>query len=98
MKTIITVLISLFLGVVIGFFLSKKISLEKPTYVKLKSDYSHPELGTIKKGVLLRYDESSSNFTRYMLYLNISDAEELEVHKSKGLNEIIPYWIERKRK
>ena len=98
MKTIITVLVSLFLGVVIGFFLSKKISFEKPIYIKLKSDYSHPELGTIKKGVLLKYDESSSNFTRYILYLNISDSEELEVLKSKSTNEIIPYWIERKQK
>jgi hypothetical protein len=97
MKNIFKTLVVLIIGAVLGFFISKKVSFEKPKYVILKSDYFHQELGLLKKGTKLRFDEGmSEGFSRYILYLNISDADNLKLEKSNYINEIDPYWIEKK--
>lgn len=87
----------LFIGVVIGFFVSKEISFSKPSYVVLQNDYFHQELGLLKKGTKLKYDEGmSEGFSRYILYINITDADKLKLEKSNNINEIEPYWVEKK--
>lgn len=97
MKNILKTLIILSIGVALGILISKKISFEKPNYVILQSDYSHQELGFLKKGTKLKYDEAMpEGFSRYILYLNISDADKLKPEKSNNINEIDPYWIEKK--
>ncbi|WP_353085469.1 hypothetical protein [Flavobacterium sp.] len=97
MKNILKISVILIIGIVLGFFISKKISFEKPKYVILQSDYSHQELGILKKGTKLQFDEGmSEGFSRYILYLNISDSDNLKLEKSNYINEINPYWIEKK--
>jgi AraC-like DNA-binding protein len=97
MKNFIKFFIVLSTGLVLRYFISKKTSFEKPSYVELPTDYFHDELGVIKKGTQLKFDEGfSEGFSRYILYINISDAENLMLKKSDNINEIIPYWIEKK--
>lgn len=74
------------------FILVKKIE-----YFELQDDYYDAELGNIKKGTLLKYDESfSEGFTRYILFLNIHDSQAPSFKKENSNNVIIPYWIEKK--
>lgn len=97
MKNIFKILVVLIIGIVLGFFVARKASIEKPKYVILQSDYYHQELGLLKKGTKLRFEKGmSEGFSRYILYLNISDADKLELKKSNHINEIEPYWIEKK--
>jgi len=97
MKNIFKTLIVLIVGIILGFLISKKVSFERPSYVVLQSDYFHQELGLLKKGTKLRYDEGmSEGFSRYILYINISDANKLTLEKSNHINEIEPYWVEKK--
>ncbi len=96
MKNILKTLIILSIGAVLGIFISKKVFFEKPSYVVLQNDYSHSELGFLKKGTKLKYDAAmSEGFSRYILYINISDADKLKLEKSNNINEIDPYWIEK---
>jgi len=63
-------------------------------YFKLKGDYCIDDVGHLKSGTLLQVDkEMSEGFTRYILYLNISDGEEIEKYKTKEKDMIIPYWL-----
>lgn len=97
MKNILKTLIVLILGIILGYLISKKVTFEKPSYAVLQSDYYHEELGLLKKGTKLRYDKGmSEGFSRYILYINISDADNLKLEKSNRINEIEPYWIEKK--
>lgn len=97
MKNSLKTFIVLFIGIVLGFLISKKVSFEKPSYVILQSDYFHQELGLLKKGTKLKFDKGmSEGFSRYILYINISDADNLKLEKSNTINEIEPYWIEKK--
>ena len=97
MNNFFKVLIGLLIGVIIGFIISKKVSFEKPSYVVLQNDYFHQELGLLKKGTKLKYVEGmSEGFSRYILYINITDADKLKLEKSKTINEIEPYWLEKK--
>ncbi|MCH4895639.1 hypothetical protein E0494_02865 [Marinilabiliaceae bacterium JC040] len=63
-------------------------------YYRLKNDYYIDDIGSLKTGTLLQLDEvMSEGFTRYILYLNISDGEILEKYKTKEKHMIIPYWL-----
>jgi hypothetical protein len=63
-------------------------------YYKLKDDYCVDDIGFLKSGTLLRVDKGmSEGFTRYVLYLNISDGEDLVKYKTKEKDMIIPYWL-----
>lgn len=58
------------------------------------NDYYIDDIGSLKTGTLLQLDEAmSEGFTRYILYLNISDGEILEKYKAKEKHMIIPYWL-----
>jgi len=63
-------------------------------YFRLKNDYCIDDIGLLKSGTLLQFDEAmSEGFTRYILYLNISDGEMLEKYEAKEKDMIIPYWL-----
>jgi uncharacterized protein YxeA len=97
MKNIFKILVILIIGIILGFFISKKMSFEKPSYVVLQSDYYHQELGILKKGTKLKYDQGfSEGFTRYILYLNIHDSQHPKLLNENRNEIIIPYWIEKK--
>lgn len=67
-------------------------------YYRLKNDYVIDGVGLLESGTLLQFDEAmSEGFTRYILYLNISDGEKLEKYKAKEKDIIIPYWLHIKR-
>ncbi len=94
-KTVIFVL-GCVVGILIGCIISTKINLSKPNYIELPANYVHKELGVLKKGTMLKYDKGfSEGFSRYILYINISDADNLTQKKSESYGEVIPYWIER---
>lgn len=64
-------------------------------YVELKSDYFMENGGVIKQGALLQVDKSfSEGFTRYILYLNLSDVEAVDLHQEQRSDIIIPYWLQ----
>jgi len=68
----------------------------RPTYkyVRLKSDYVIEDGGLVKEGTILRVDKPfSEGFTRYILYLNLSDGEVIDVYDPERRDEIIPYWL-----
>ena len=65
-------------------------------YFELEENYIDENLGTIKKGTKLRYDESfSEGFTRYVLYINIHDSQHPKILNEDNSETIIPYWIEK---
>lgn len=64
-------------------------------YFKLKNDYCIENIGYLKAGTLIQVDKGmSEGFTRYVLYLNISDGEEVEKYNAKEKDMIIPYWLQ----
>lgn len=77
------------------YFLVFAKSESKPyKYVKLKDDYIIEDVGTLKKGAILRIDEGmSEGFTRYILYLNYKGGN-TEIYKTGHPDEIIPYWLQ----
>ena len=98
MKTKTNFIAGFVLGVIITlafcFFIVLKNMQFK--YVQLKEDYKIEDVGTLKKGTILRIDEGmSEGFTRYILYLNLGDGDEVEIYEPKYpyLNLIIPYWL-----
>jgi hypothetical protein len=96
MKNLFKPMIILFVGIFLGYVGSKKITFEDESYVELPCDYSHKELGLIKKGTKLKCDQDfSEGFTRYILYLNIHDSQHPTLSKENATKEIIPYWIEK---
>ena len=97
MRNNIKLLFYIIASFVLGYLLAKKVSFEKPSYSELPQDYYQNELGLIKKGTKLKYDKGmSEGFSRYILYINISDGDNLQLKKSENFNEINPYWIEKK--
>ena len=92
MKQIIILLI----GIALGVFIAKYFNIIPTTnkLVKTKKDYFIDNIGYIKKGTILKVDGNfSESFTRYVLYLNISDGENLDRIDSKKENLITPYWL-----
>lgn len=91
-SNIISGIVGLALGCVITYFYSSNEKNEP--YFELEEDVQIGEIGNLKKGTLLRYDDSyPEGFTRFILYLN---AKEVDLKKSEEAdNEIIPYWLEK---
>lgn len=89
-------IIGLILGCVITYFYtSGKTNNEGKTYFELKEDVYIGEIGNLKKGTLIKYDDSyPEGFTRFILYLNAKGIN-LEESKEADENEIIPYWLEK---
>lgn len=89
-------IIGLILGCVITYFYTKgKTNNEGKTYFELKEDVYIGEIGNLKKGTLIQYDDSyPEGFTRFILYLNAKGIN-LEESKEADENEIIPYWMEK---
>jgi hypothetical protein len=96
-KSLLTNVIILGIGVLIGLLVSNYTYNRKIEYFELQEDYTDDSLGVIKKGTLLKYDQPfSEGFTRFILYINIHDSEAPKFKKESLNNEIIPYWIEKK--
>ena len=93
--------INFFLGVILGLlvfgFAFKAEKSKENIYFRLKKDYCIDNYGYLKSGTILKVDEGmSEGFTRYILYLNISDAEEVGEYTTKENDMIIPYWLRNK--
>jgi hypothetical protein len=96
-KILLTSIISVVIGVFIGLFINSFAFNKKTEYFELEQDYVDENIGIIKKGTLLKYDQPfSEGFTRYILYLNIHDSEAPKFKKETFNDEVIPYWIEKK--
>lgn len=64
------------------------------TYVKLLNDCFIEDMGSLKKGTVLRVDRSmSEGFTRYILYLNLK-SEDVQILKNMQPEIIKPYWLQ----
>lgn len=86
-----------FLGILIGisvFYIYEHfLHTNTYKYVELQEDYQVENLGTVKKGLMLRVDEAmSEGFTRYILYLNLKGGNIKPILSDKP-EEIIPYWL-----
>ncbi|MBU2554485.1 MAG: hypothetical protein KKF98_08515 [Bacteroidetes bacterium] len=83
------------LGLIVIIILNKiNFNNSENEYYKLESDYCIDNVGVLKIGTLLKTDKGmSEGFTRYILYLNISDGEVLENYPTKEKNMIMPYWL-----
>ena len=96
MKSTLKYIGAIVLGVVLGFLISQETNFEKPFYAELPHDYQQEELGFIKKGTQLKFDKGmDEGFSRYILYINISDAEKLKLKKTEYINEVRPYWLDK---
>ncbi len=96
-NNVVSALIGLVLGCVISYFyLSNKSEGKEQTYFELTEDVYISEVGNLKKGTILKYDDSyPEGFTRFVLYLNAKGID-LKKQKKANDNEIIPYWLEKK--
>ena len=48
----------------------------------------------IKSGTLVKFDKAMpENFSRYILYLNIHDGEEIMKYGNSKRGLIVPYWL-----
>ncbi|MBK7173653.1 MAG: hypothetical protein IPH84_10580 [Bacteroidales bacterium] len=63
-------------------------------YYELKNDYCISNKGVIKSGTLVKFDKAMpENFSRYILYLNIHDGEEIMKYGNSKRGLIVPYWL-----
>lgn len=77
---------------VLAYFLFLKRTNE---YVELTKDYAIENGGVIKHGSVLKIDKPfSEGFTRYILYLNLSDGEQVLRHETERKDVVIPYWLQ----
>tara|TARA_B110000977_G_C10898561_1_gene424305 strand:+ start:368 stop:709 length:342 start_codon:yes stop_codon:yes gene_type:complete len=94
-------LILLVVGCILGFCSSKLISWVKAKdtiYIKLDADYQMDNGSIVTKGSMLEVDKGfSEGFTRYILYLNISDADSPDSNFIERDNYKHIHWL-RKRK
>jgi hypothetical protein len=92
---IVTFVLGLVIGSGILFLLdSKSKKSVNSKYIQLNTDYHIETIGYLKKGTILRIDEPmDEGFTRFILYLNLSDGEANLKYKTEHESEIIPYWL-----
>lgn len=91
-NSIISALVGLILGSIVTYIYCSND--EAPAYFELSEDVYIGEIGNLKKGTIVRYDESyPEGFTRFILYLNAKGIDLKEYKTEK--NEIIPYWLEK---
>lgn len=83
------------LGIMVfGFYTFRTEKNIDNVYFKLKGDYCIENMGRLKSGTLLQVNKGmSEGFTRYILYLNLSDGEKVEKYNTKEKDMIIPYWL-----
>lgn len=89
-------LTSIILGILIGILFSSIyfFSNNDYSYFELSEDVNVTGIGNLKKGTLLKYDNSyPEGFTRFILYLN---SKNVDLKKTSKKDKIIPYWIEKK--
>ncbi|UPT68593.1 MAG: hypothetical protein M0D57_08220 [Sphingobacteriales bacterium JAD_PAG50586_3] len=88
-------------GIVVGvmvtlaivYFLSDKNG-QSNKYVQLNGDYTIADVGTLKKGTILKIDKAmSEGFTRYVLYLNLK-GDSVTLYNTEHPDKIIPYWLQ----
>lgn len=81
------------LGLVIGIAYSY-IESNGSEYYELKNDYCISNKGVIKSGSLIKFDKAMpENYSRYIIYLNIHDSEEIIKYRNSKRGLIIPYWL-----
>jgi len=67
------------------------------SYFELEKDYCLGEVGLLKKGTIIKFDQGfPEGFFTCVLYLNYSASSNLEKHfpKNDAPGLIIPYWAE----
>lgn len=63
-------------------------------YYELKNDYFISSVGFLKSGTIIHFDKPMpESFSRYILYLNIHDGEEMRKIDIGKEGMIIPYWL-----
>jgi hypothetical protein len=97
MKSKMVIFISgLTIGAICVFLILKNTSLigKDFEYIQLKNDYRIDNSGYLKKGTVIRVDHGmDEGFTTYILYLNLSDGEDIESYKTEHKYTVIPYWL-----
>ena len=92
-RKILIFLLGTICGIIIGIVVNY-LTPKENNYVKLKKDYCIENIGIIKKGSILKFDKAfSEGFSRYILYVNIHDAEDLDKHQTDKQGMVIPYWL-----
>jgi len=82
-------------GIVITLLMYFVLLKPNYKYVELKFDYYLENGGVIKQGTILQVDKPfSEGFTRYVLYLNLSDGETVNNHQEERNDVVIPYWLQ----
>lgn len=90
---------SFLFGVIIGLlsfalYTYKTGSHSNNEYYKLNRDYCIDNVGYLKSGTLLQVDKGmSEGFTRYVLYLNLNDGEDVTEYDTQEKDMVIPYWL-----
>lgn len=86
-------IITLLIGLGLGFILTSATNNSKSDYFILEQDCKIADIGSLNKGVKLKYIESTSEgITRYCLYLNTKGIELSPVEDDKA-ELIIPYFL-----
>ena len=71
-----------------------KYAFEDSKYIQLTKDYHIGDIGFLKKGTTLRIDRGmDEGFTRYILYLNLSDGQKTDRYYTQHKYTILPYWL-----
>lgn len=87
-------ILGLFIGLLICRVHNHNMFNNTNEYYELQNDYSIDNVGVLKSGTLVKIVEGmDEGFSRYILYLNISDGEELTKHHEKEKDMVIPYWL-----
>lgn len=93
-NSMIPAFIGLILGCVITYIYCLNDNNQEQTYFELSEDVYIGEIGNLKKGTILKYDDSyPEGFTRFILYLNAKGIKMKEYKTDE--NKIIPYWLEK---
>jgi hypothetical protein len=88
-----------FIGFITGItvckiLISRQGSDKEDSYFKLKHDYCIEDVGHLESGTIIKIDKGmSEGFTRYILYLNISDSQQFDKYETEQKNIVIPYWL-----
>lgn len=91
-----------FIGFIVGIstcmlMAFKYTNRKEKVYFKLKKDYCIQNAGYLKAGTIIQIDEGmSEGFDRFILYLNLSSGQKLDIYEAEHKNTVIPYWLTEK--